>query len=140
MKKLKITLIILAVFTATIVLLSHLSIVDSVSMEPTLMPGDIVLCSKNIDSHDIRLHDVIIFRSLEDDSTLLVKRVYNIKYNHADNIEYDVRGDNKNNSCDSRSFGLVPMEKIDGKACIILASWDCEQKKIRPDRFLKRIK
>ena len=139
MKKLTAAFIILVIVTSVTILLFHLSVVDSVSMEPTLLSGDIVLCSRDVAAKDIRLNDVIIFRSLEDDSTLLVKRVHDIKYESPDSIKYDVRGDSKGNSCDSRSFGLVPMVKIDGKVWLVLASWNKEKKSFRSERFWKRL-
>ena len=140
MKKRTSIFIILVVFASVTILLFHLSIVDSVSMEPTLLSGDIVLCSRKVTAKDIGLNDIVIFRSLEDDSTLLVKRVHGIENKSPVSIKYDVRGDTRGNSCDSRSFGLVPMEKIDGKVCLVLASWDKEKKTFRSERFWKRLK
>lgn len=120
-------------------LLFHLSKVESVSMEPTLLPGDIVLHSRVLDIPEIKINDIIIFRSLEDDSTLLIKRVSGIIRLNENNFMFDVRGDNRDNSCDSRHFGYVSAEKVDGKVFMILASWNCSNKSFRTKRFFKRV-
>ena len=127
------------VLTVLMLLLSHLSIVDSISMEPTLLSGDIVLCSRVADVHEIKINDVIIFRSLEDDSTLLVKRFFDIIQPSENHVMYDVRGDNKDGSCDSRNFGYVPAKKINGKVFMILISWDSYKKSFRSKRFFVRM-
>lgn len=53
---------------------------------------------------------------------------------------YFMVGDNRNNSNDSRSWGLVPDTDLLGKAEITVLSWDHQYKDIRWNRFGKRIK
>ena len=108
-------------------------------MEPTLLPGDIVLCSRCVKLNGINQNDIVIFRSPDDDSTLLVKRVYDINKVVSGKIYYDMRGDNKENSCDSRYFGLIPMNKLEGKVKLIIASWDGERHFFRMNRFWKGV-
>lgn len=139
MKRARILLSLLLLFTLLSILMFHLSKVDSISMEPTLLTGDVVLRRNVIDVNRLKLNDVVVFRSPEDDSTLLVKRIYDIKYYKHGTVLYDVRGDNINNSCDSRNFGLVPMDKMEGVVIMVIASWDSSKCKFRNNRCFKWI-
>lgn len=53
--------------------------------------------------------------------------------------EVFVLGDNRHNSYDSRSFGTVPVERIEGKAMKIYYSYDEEKGEIRWERIGKRL-
>jgi len=83
--------------------------------------------------------DVILFRALDGSKNILVKRIEHI-YKDEDNgdISYYVLGDNRNNSADSRCFGLVPDSLVVGMARRVLFSWDNEAKGLNKVRW-KRI-
>ena len=55
------------------------------------------------------------------------------------NDEYLMLGDNRNNSTDSRFFGVVPRELLQGKAERVLFSKVPEQLAVRKERALKKL-
>ena len=50
-----------------------------------------------------------------------------------------VLGDNRENSMDSRYWGLLPIEKIEGKVSSIYWSWDKDVESVRWKRIGKRV-
>lgn len=67
------------------------------------------------------------------DSSLVSFRPVTVPEGH-----YLVMGDNRNNSADSRVYGFVPAEEIQGKAIKVLASLDKDNYYLpRTERFLK---
>ena len=75
--------------------------VDGPSMEPTLLSGDIVL-SKRVNTGDLIPGDIIIIKHYGKE---LIKRLSSI-----DSSGIYISGDNKEQSTDSRHFGLLPIE------------------------------
>jgi nickel-type superoxide dismutase maturation protease len=82
-------------------------VVDGESMQPGLSPGDRLL----VLPLRPRVGDVVALRDPREPSRVLVKRVVAID---VDGI--DVRGDNRNASTDSRTFGRVPRDRLLGRA------------------------
>lgn len=79
------------------------------SMSPTLKPGQKVLVQKQWFFCKINTSEVIAF-SHPLNGNLLIKRVKKIE-----NGKYYVMGDNKQESTDSRDFGLISSSSIIGK-------------------------
>lgn len=78
------------------------------SMEPTLKNGQIVWVNQwYYPINKIMVGDTVIF---EQNGKELIKRVAKIKGD-----QVFVTGDNKNDSQDSRNFGLIEKKKISGK-------------------------
>lgn len=81
--------------------------------------------------------DVILFYAIDGSRNVLVKRIGYTCIEKGCRYYY-VLGDNRNNSTDSRSFGLVPDSMVIGKAQKVLFSWDSQAKglsKIRWNRL-----
>lgn len=81
--------------------------------------------------------DVILFYAVDGSRNVLVKRIDHVCYDNG-NASYFVLGDSRDNSTDSRCFGLVPDSMVIGRAKHVLFSWDgqaCLQKKVRWGRI-----
>jgi nickel-type superoxide dismutase maturation protease len=91
-----------------LLLLSKFKIIGH-SMEPVVRNGDQVLVSGiSYLFKNPQKGDTVAFKNIEGE--ILVKRIHSIK-----NANYFVLGDNKNDSLDSRSYGLVLRKDILGK-------------------------
>ena len=82
--------------------------------------------------------DVILFRSMEKEGQVLVKRIDHVIRNSEGELYY-VLGDNREHSADSRQFGPVPQECLIGRATRILWSWDNKNRKPRISRLYHKI-
>lgn len=116
------------------------------------IPGDSVSMTNNqlvINGQVISYHseqDKIIF---DEDLLGITHKVQFIpvpsKRDSFDNVNIPegyllVMGDNRNNSVDSRYYGLVPMHEIQGKATNVLYSLDSEEYYIpKSNRFFKKL-
>ncbi len=83
--------------------LRRLCQVDGDSMLPTLRQGDIVLY-RPVDPENFvaRQGSIVVVQNPQDSKGLIIKRI------HKENtLGLDLRGDNEENSIDSRQFGLV---------------------------------
>jgi nickel-type superoxide dismutase maturation protease len=79
------------------------------SMLPTLRNGDVVLISPNA---SVAPNDIVLAKHPYKQSVKLLKRVVSID----DNGRYSLAGDNPDESTDSRTFGTLTKEQIEGKA------------------------
>ena len=77
----------------------------------------------NIDEK-IQINDVVVFTDKYKTERYLVKRVSSKPEQYKDSkaTQYYVLGDNAKQSFDSRNFGLIDKEKIQGKALWILVN------------------
>lgn len=85
--------------------------------------------------------DIIVFQALDDSGVTLIKRIDHV-VRDAGMTYYYVLGDNRGNSTDSRSFGLVPESHVVGRALIVIFSWDQDAslaKKVRWHRLLHNL-
>lgn len=91
-------------------------VVEGMSMEPTLAPGDRVLVVR---ARRLHAHDVVAIGDPRDPRRVLVKRIGAILED-----EIVVRGDNPQASTDSRAFGPVPTSSVLGRVVRCYApSW-----------------
>jgi signal peptidase I len=98
--------------------------VTSASMEPTLLPRDVVLVLKRpLWRSPAQIGDIVIFDDPTGRKGNLVKRIGSAtEYGPptAKSDEYFVFGDNRSNSMDSRAFGPVSSGSIRGRALAII--------------------
>jgi len=104
--------------------------IPSGSMEPTLQIGDHIAVTPYRFAEP-RRGDVVVFRSPLNPDELLVKRITGVagdlvEGNHGKLIVphdcYFVLGDNRANSFDSRQWGVLPGNRIVGRARMVLWS------------------
>ena len=128
--------LVLAIFARTFLIQGL--VVSSISMEPTLVPGDHVIVDRLsaklprrrlLPTRPLRRGDVIVLRSPADSRTLLLKRCAAVpgevvETNAGETLtlpagQYWVLGDNLDQSFDSRAFGPVEEDSILGRAMLI---------------------
>lgn len=105
------------------------------SMKPTTLDGDVTIVNRLIYwIRSPKVNELVMMTDPEKKRKQLHKRIV-----HENRNEYIVRGDNINNSRDSRSFGLVPRKRILGRTELVLFSFDRIKKRFRWNRFFKRV-
>lgn len=88
-------------------------------MLPTLKPGDEVLFDNRWQKNmDLKAGDIVVFHHPSQPQLYLIKRITDITSNH----QIELRGDNPDESIDSRQFGLVPTADVIGKVTCIFSS------------------
>src|ERR1043165_2255887 len=114
--------------------------IPSASMAPTLQPGDQIVVTpyRAPFAREPKRGDVVVFRSPFRADELLIKRIIATPAGpHLGRAAssgaiapqivpagcYFVAGDNRENSWDSRTWGVLPRELISGRARLIL--WSC---------------
>lgn len=130
-----------AVFTVVFIYKQHLLgvniyFIPSMSMHPTLSPGQFVLTdSWAYRKQEPQPDDIVVFK-LSDDSPQFVKRVS--PWPNGDskqNNQFFLLGDNREHSTDSRSFGGVNRSRISDKVVMILFGVD-QKFQLMKDHYL----
>ena len=93
----------------------HKYICEGTSMNPTLKDGEVVLVDRGADIH---VGDIVVARHPLEQNSEVVKRVQRIN----ERGHYFLVGDNPDDSTDSRHYGAVTREYIEGKVVARL-SW-----------------
>ena len=92
--------------------------IPSVSMQPALQPGDIVVVDNWVyQENSLQVEDIIIFKRPQNDM-VMIKRIKKLRSGYSSSIF--VEGDNPNKSFDSRRFGWLDEDSVLGKATFIL--------------------
>ena len=85
-------------------------------MNPTLSAGDQVFWDPKAYAHVLpQVGEIVVARDPREPARPLVKRVVAIAPNDSRTVSADLRGDNPNESTDSRQFGAVDVSHILGK-------------------------
>ncbi len=111
----------------------HLYFVPSMSMYPTLKPGQFILVDTwAYNEKSINLGDIVVFKQTEtvtkEQATWLVKRIANWPQGQLQhNGLFYLLGDNSGASHDSRRFGGIKQENIVGKVKLVLLGIDNKQ-------------
>jgi len=114
---------------------AHVYFVPSMSMHPTLKPGQFILIDTWIyDDQKPSINDVVVFRH-EESGQWLVKRISPWPDGKTQNEDlWYVLGDNSSQSRDSRYFGGIATDQIVGQVRLILAGIDQENRFV-PESF-----
>ncbi len=95
--------------------------IKSNSMQPTLMPNDVIVVDTWAKmQRSITIKDIVIFRDAKRQIEI-VKRVERIRNNERQ--EFYVLGDNPRHSMDSRHYSWINESQLTAKACFILYSF-----------------
>ncbi|RHW74801.1 S26 family signal peptidase [Colwellia sp. RSH04] len=111
----------------------HLYFVPSMSMHPTLKPGQFILVDTwAYNEKPINLGDVVVFKQTDSvgyaQATWLVKRIANWPQGSLQHNDlFYLLGDNSGASYDSRRFGGIKQESIVGKVKLVLLGIDNKQ-------------
>ncbi len=113
--------------------------VPSMSMHPTIKPGQFILA--DMDSYFYytpQVNDIVIVELTKRETIIkrVIQKPVNVKHDISD---YYLQGDNANNSIDSRHFGPVKFDRIIGKAKLILFSIN-SQHQLMSDGYLQSLK
>ncbi len=85
-------------------------------MNPTLSAGDQVFWDPKAYANVLpQVGEIVVARDPREPARPLVKRVVAIAPNDSRTVSADLRGDNPNESTDSRQFGAVDVSHILGK-------------------------
>jgi signal peptidase I len=92
------------------------------SMFPTLHDGDLVLIDKKPKAYNIG--DICVLVPPDDNDKIVIKRITKVMgvdiYNGKSTTNFWFLGDNRNNSYDSRDYGWVNIENIEGR---VIKQW-----------------
>lgn len=103
-------------------------VVKGKSMSPTLHDGDFVLIDKNPKAYS--MGDICVLIPPDDDNKIVIKRITKIMgldiHNGKSITNFWFLGDNRNNSYDSRGYGWVNVENIEGR---VIKQWQRKRSK-----------
>ncbi|MDE1462685.1 signal peptidase I [Spartinivicinus poritis] len=103
----------------------HIYFVPSMSMYPTLKPGQFILLDTWVyQSQQLKVNDVVVFQH-GNTHQWLVKRITQWPNGKLlNNGLLFMQGDNQNNSHDSRSFGGIKSKQVVGQVKLVLLGID----------------
>jgi nickel-type superoxide dismutase maturation protease len=120
----------------------HIYFVPSMSMHPTLKPGQFILVDTWVYiDESVNLGDVVVFEQALDrqQTTWLVKRIAKWPEGQLQhNGLFYILGDNSGASHDSRRFGGIKQENIVGKVKLVLLGIDNKQH-LKEESWLQRL-
>ena len=103
-------------------------IVKGRSMSPTLHDGDLVLIDKKPKAYS--MGDICVLIPPDDDNKIVIKRITKIMgldiHNGKSITNFWFLGDNRNNSYDSRDYGWVNIENIEGR---VIKQWQRKRRR-----------
>ena len=86
---------------------------------PSLHPGNEILIQPvKANLLDLKVSDIVVVQHPHRQNEQLIKRIVHIDLNN----QLDLRGDNTQESTDSRHFGKVPVELVQGKVTCIFSA------------------
>ncbi len=92
--------------------------IPSPSMQPTLLPGDIILVDTWVKQNQLEDEQIVVFKR-HSKGVVLVKRVASLR-GQSEAREMYLLGDNPSRSMDSRRFGWVSSEYLIGRVTAVL--------------------
>jgi signal peptidase I len=105
----------------------HIYFVPSMSMSPTLKPGEFILVDTWIYQEATpKEGDIVIFQYGAENRWLVKRIAYWPDGKLIENNEYFLLGDNKKDSLDSRRLGGIQQDQIIGKVKLVLLGVDQE--------------
>lgn len=109
----KIVAIILAVITVSVLIYNLFPLIQVIgdSMYFTYLDGEVIIGRRLYLKSNLKVGDVIVYRSPEDSSRKVIKRIADIKKDSNDYSFYCL-GDNPPHSHDSRDYGYVPSKNL----------------------------
>ncbi len=113
--------------------------IPSMSMHPTIKPGQFILADMDSYTNNTpQINDIVIVELTKHETIIkrLIQKPMNVKH---DISGYYLQGDNISNSIDSRHFGPVKIDRIIGKAKLILFSINSQHQLIF-DGYLQSLK
>lgn len=79
------------------------------SMFPTYVDGEIILTTRLFRKSKLKVSDIVLYYAPNDDKRVVIKRVAEIDHNQK--VMYCL-GDNADESCDSRNYGYVSLDRL----------------------------